>query len=67
MFGTIPTCHNCVKEIKKDVDAFVIIRYPKRKGITEITAYLKMKVQFIVLRVLTIKNHYVNVRCNGFI
>ena len=43
----IPKCIRCDKEIKDDEEVFVQIRYPKRKGITEIKAYLNLEGKFI--------------------
>lgn len=42
-----PTCTHCKKEIGKDEDALVVIPYPKKKGFTEIKAYLDMEGTFI--------------------
>ncbi|HLR19029.1 MAG TPA: Fe3+ hydroxamate ABC transporter substrate-binding protein [Staphylococcus sp.] len=47
MFGEPPKCMNCKKEIKGDDVVFIKMRYPKRKGMTEIKAYLKNEGQFI--------------------
>ena len=41
MFGKDPKCVKCGKEIKGDEVVLVKMRYPKRKGMTEIKAYLK--------------------------
>lgn len=41
MFREEPTCIKCGKEIKGNEVVFVKMRYPKRKGMTEIKAYLK--------------------------
>ncbi|MES9736932.1 Fe3+ hydroxamate ABC transporter substrate-binding protein [Peribacillus frigoritolerans] len=41
MFGIDPNCVKCGKEIKGDEVVLVKMRYPKRKGMTEIKAYLK--------------------------
>jgi len=43
----IPKCMKCNNEIKDDEEIFVQIRYPKRKGITEIKAYLNLEGKFI--------------------
>ncbi|RHW39358.1 Fe3+ hydroxamate ABC transporter substrate-binding protein [Lysinibacillus yapensis] len=43
----IPKCKKCDKEIKGDEEVYVQLRYPKRKGITEITAYLNLEGKFI--------------------
>ncbi|TSI02660.1 Fe3+ hydroxamate ABC transporter substrate-binding protein [Lysinibacillus sp. BW-2-10] len=37
----------CEKEIKEDDIVFVKMRYPKRKGFTEIKAYLNNEGKFI--------------------
>jgi hypothetical protein len=41
LFGEKPKCSICEKEIKGDDVVIVKLRYPKRKGFTEIKAYLK--------------------------
>ncbi|MGM7636793.1 Fe3+ hydroxamate ABC transporter substrate-binding protein [Bacillus sp. Hm123] len=41
MFKTIPNCSVCEKEIKGNDVVFVKMRYPERKGMTEIKAYLQ--------------------------
>ena len=40
-------CIVCDKEIKEDDIVFVKMRYPKRKGFTEIKAYLRNEGKFI--------------------
>lgn len=52
MFGEPPKCMNCKKEIKGDDVVFIKMRYPKRKGMTEIKAYLKMKGNLFVIIVI---------------
>jgi hypothetical protein len=47
MFGESPKCTICEKEIKGDDIVFIRMRYPKRKGMTEIKAYLKSEGKFI--------------------
>ncbi|MGW8428303.1 Fe3+ hydroxamate ABC transporter substrate-binding protein [Peribacillus simplex] len=47
MFGEDPKCVKCGKEIKGDEVVLVKMRYPKRKGMTEIKAYLKNEGSFI--------------------
>lgn len=42
-----PKCTYCEKEIKEEEDVYVKMRYPKRKGFTEIKAYLKNWGKFI--------------------
>ncbi|MGR9050528.1 Fe3+ hydroxamate ABC transporter substrate-binding protein [Halobacillus faecis] len=42
-----PQCTYCEKEIKEDEVVFVKMRYPKRKGFTEIKAYLRNEGTFI--------------------
>ncbi|MED3761902.1 Fe3+ hydroxamate ABC transporter substrate-binding protein [Peribacillus frigoritolerans] len=41
MFGENPKCVKCGREIKGDEVVLVKMRYPKRKGMTGIKAYLK--------------------------
>lgn len=47
MFGETPKCTICEKEIKGDDIVFIKMRYPKRKGMTEIKAYLGNEGKFI--------------------
>ncbi|MBR7554461.1 Fe3+ hydroxamate ABC transporter substrate-binding protein [Allobacillus sp. GCM10007491] len=42
-----PKCIECGKEIEAEDDVFVKMRYPKRKGFTEIKAYLSNEGKFI--------------------
>nr|WP_077596155.1 Fe3+ hydroxamate ABC transporter substrate-binding protein [Oceanobacillus kimchii] len=42
-----PKCTVCGKDIKEDDLVFVKMRYPKRKGFTEIKAYLSNEGKFI--------------------
>lgn len=42
-----PKCMKCNKEIKDEEEVLVQIRYPKRKGFTEIKAYLNLEGKFI--------------------
>lgn len=47
MFGQEPKCSQCGKEIQGDDVVYIKMRYPKRKGMTEIKAYLKNEGIFI--------------------
>jgi hypothetical protein len=47
LFGEEPKCTKCGKEIKGDEIVYIKMRYPKRKGMTEIKAYLKNEGSFI--------------------
>ncbi|WHY56260.1 Fe3+ hydroxamate ABC transporter substrate-binding protein [Peribacillus simplex] len=47
MFGEDPKCGRCGKEIKGDEVVHLKMRYPKRKGMTEIKAYLKNEGSYI--------------------
>lgn len=47
MFNEKPACSRCGKEIEGDEMAYIKMRYPKRKGFTEIKAYLKNEGEFI--------------------
>ena len=47
MFFEKPICIVCGKEIQEEDLVFVKLRYPKRKGFTEIKAYLRNEGQFI--------------------
>lgn len=40
MFGVTPKCSNCEKEIKGYDLVYIKMRYPEKKGMTEIKAYL---------------------------
>ena len=42
-----PKCVECKKEIKENDLVFVKMRYPKKKGFTEIKAYLSNEGKFI--------------------
>ena len=42
-----PKCIECDIEIKEDDIVFVKIKYPKRRGFTEIKAYLRNEGKFI--------------------
>ncbi|MER1989259.1 Fe3+ hydroxamate ABC transporter substrate-binding protein [Solibacillus isronensis] len=43
----IPKCMKCNNEIKDDEKVLIQMRYPKRKGFTEIKAYLNLEGKFI--------------------
>lgn len=43
----IPECIYCKEDIKKDEQALVIVPYPKKKGFTEIKAFLNIEGKFI--------------------
>ncbi|AYA76127.1 Fe3+ hydroxamate ABC transporter substrate-binding protein [Bacillus sp. Y1] len=47
MFKVKPQCSNCSKEIKGNEVVYVKMRYPERKGMTEITAFLRNEGQLI--------------------
>ncbi|MDQ0271293.1 Fe3+ hydroxamate ABC transporter substrate-binding protein [Cytobacillus purgationiresistens] len=47
MFSLKPKCTVCKREIKEDEWVYIKMRYPKRKGFTEIKAYLNNEGQFI--------------------
>ncbi|WP_245893979.1 Fe3+ hydroxamate ABC transporter substrate-binding protein [Salsuginibacillus halophilus] len=47
MFKEKPECSMCKKEIMGAETVFVKMRYPKRKGFTEIKAYLQNEGRFI--------------------
>ncbi|MFS0605336.1 Fe3+ hydroxamate ABC transporter substrate-binding protein [Peribacillus frigoritolerans] len=47
MFGKDPNCGKWGKEMKGDEVVLVKMRYPRRKGMTEIKAYLKNEGIFI--------------------
>ncbi|KGR78767.1 hypothetical protein [Ureibacillus sinduriensis] len=42
-----PKCMKCDKEIQGDEEVFIQMRYPKRKGFTEIKAFLNLEGKFI--------------------
>lgn len=43
----IPKCMKCNNEIKDNEKVLIQMRYPKRKGFTEIKAYLNLEGKFI--------------------
>lgn len=42
-----PVCMYCKNEIQKTEDALVIVPYPKKKGFTEVQAFLKLEGKFV--------------------
>lgn len=50
MLNEKPRCSSCNKEIEEDEVVFIKMRYPKRKGFTEIKAYLKNEGEFKIGR-----------------
>jgi transposase-like protein len=50
-----PKCMVCEKEIKEDEIVFVKMKYPKRKGFTEIKAYLRNEGRFVCPDCITLK------------
>jgi hypothetical protein len=50
-----PKCMVCEKEIKGDDMVFVKKKYPKRKGFTEIRAYLQNEGKFVCEDCVTLK------------
>ena len=47
MFKNEPKCSKCGKEIKGNEEVYIKMKYPKKKGFTEIKAYLQNEGQFI--------------------
>lgn len=47
MFGKDPQCMMCGKDIKGNDMVYIKMRYPERRGMTEIKAYLKNEGRFI--------------------
>nr|WP_132370697.1 Fe3+ hydroxamate ABC transporter substrate-binding protein [Melghiribacillus thermohalophilus] len=47
MFGNVPRCIECDKEIKGGDVVFIKMRFPEHKGMTEIKSYLKHAGSFI--------------------
>lgn len=43
----VPECIYCKRDIEKDEQALVIVPYPKKKGFTEIKAFLNIEGKFI--------------------
>lgn len=43
----VPICMICHKEIQGDEEVFVQLKYPKRKGFTEVKAFLNLEGKFI--------------------
>ncbi|MFB3167272.1 Fe3+ hydroxamate ABC transporter substrate-binding protein [Neobacillus sp. 179-C4.2 HS] len=50
-----PNCMVCEKEIKEDEIVFVKMKYPKRKGFTEIKAYLRNEGKFVCQDCIALK------------
>jgi hypothetical protein len=55
MFGVKPKCSNCEKEIKGNDLVYVKMRYPEKKGMTEIKAYLNNEGKFICEKCFDLK------------
>ncbi|WP_017187292.1 hypothetical protein [Alkalibacillus haloalkaliphilus] len=47
MFRDQPKCTSCHKEIERNDIVYVKMRYPDRRGMTEIKAYLNNEGEFI--------------------
>ncbi|MGM0846267.1 MAG: Fe3+ hydroxamate ABC transporter substrate-binding protein [Bacillota bacterium] len=47
MFGEKPKCSSCSREIEGEEEVYIKMRWPKRKGMTEIKAYLKKQGKFM--------------------
>ena len=47
MWNDKPVCMRCGKEIDDGEFVYIKMRYPKRKGFTEIKAYLRNEGEFI--------------------
>ncbi len=47
MFKIEPKCSKCGKGIKGNEEVYIQMKYPARKGFTEIKAYLQNEGQFI--------------------
>ncbi|MBW3112314.1 Fe3+ hydroxamate ABC transporter substrate-binding protein [Bacillus sp. MCCB 382] len=47
MFGNKPKCATCEREIKGNDVVYIKMRYPERKGMTEIKAYLNNEGTFL--------------------
>lgn len=47
MLGDKPKCATCAKEIQGDDMVYVKMRYPRKKGVTEMKAYLNSHETFI--------------------
>ncbi|MFS0777493.1 Fe3+ hydroxamate ABC transporter substrate-binding protein [Neobacillus sp. 3P2-tot-E-2] len=50
-----PKCMVCEKQFKEDEIVFVKMKYPKRKGFTEIKAYLRNEGKFVCKDCITLK------------
>lgn len=50
MFNQNPMCSKCNNEIQGDDVVFIQMRYPKRKGMVEIKAFLKNEGTFICVQ-----------------
>jgi hypothetical protein len=47
MFGNKPKCSKCEKEIRGNDKVYIKMRYPEKKGMTEIKTYLNNEGRFI--------------------
>ncbi|APH05669.1 Fe3+ hydroxamate ABC transporter substrate-binding protein [Bacillus weihaiensis] len=47
MFNEKPKCSNCNKEIKNEEEVYIKLKWPKRRGFTEIKAFLRNEGSFI--------------------
>ena len=57
MFKITPQCSICEKAIKGNEVVYVKMRYPERRGMTEIKAYLKMRGRLFAMIALIKKNN----------
>jgi hypothetical protein len=55
MFRNTPKCSNCEIEIKGNDVVYIKMRYPERKGMTEIKAYLNNEGKFICEKCFNLK------------
>ena len=55
MFGNTSRCSNCEKEIKGNDVVYIKMKYPQRKGMTEIKAYLTNEGNFICEKCFNLK------------
>ena len=47
MFKIMPRCSECEKEIQPNEEIYVKMRYPERKGMTEIKAFIQYEGKII--------------------
>ncbi|ADE68112.1 MULTISPECIES: hypothetical protein [Priestia] len=49
MFGMNELCSVCQKEIQPNEEVWVRMKYPSKRGVTEIKAFLHQEAQFVCM------------------